>query len=226
MPYPYVKYYTRVVIDKPWYKPNSKQVYPLTIFPHVNLSHIPDTQQIVPFSHLNRKNVRLDGYLLQGGIVCGDRLPIYINLRNPKRCIIKRIEVVLIQHHQVAHSYHEETIFRVDLPDIHDFNGTKFERTFNLTVPSLYWAPSYKFMAHFNHQNHPVIIKYALGLKVKSHGMLTGFEVKMPIIIGTELVSDQEQTNNSAVAAITNTSIIYYDEPPPSYEVAVSTKII
>jgi hypothetical protein len=217
MPYPYVKYYTRIVLDKPWYKPNAKHVYPLTIFPRVNLLHMPNSQRIVPFSYLNRKNVQLDGHLLRGGIIPSENLMIYINLKNPKRCHIKRIEVVLIQHHHVGHSHHEETIFRVDLPEIHGFNGKKFERTFNLIIPSLHLAPSYKFMAHFNRQTHSVIVKYELDLKVKSHGMLTDFEIKIPLTIGTELGTNQQQTN---------ASIINYDEPPPAYEAIVSNEII
>ncbi|CAF3337637.1 unnamed protein product [Rotaria socialis] len=64
--YPYVKYYARIVLDKPWYKPNAKQVYPLTIFPRVDLRYIPGGQQQVSFSNENRKKIRLQGYLMRG----------------------------------------------------------------------------------------------------------------------------------------------------------------
>jgi hypothetical protein len=172
---------------------------------------------------LNRKKVKLNGYLVRSGIISNDKLSVHINLKNPKHCIIKRIEAVLIQHHQVAQSHHEEIIFRVNLPNLYEFNRRKFEGTFDLIVSSLHLAPSYKFVAEFNNQKYPVIIKYELSLAVKVHGILTDFEVKLPIIIGTELTSDQQQTNNSVETPIANgDSISDYPEPPPSYETPIA----
>ncbi len=173
---------------------------------------------------MNRKNVQLDGYLLQGGIIPSEKLSIYINLQNPEQSTIKRIEAVLIQHRQVDQSHHEEIIFHEDLPDIQEFNGTKFERTVDLVIPCVHCAPSYQFTAQFNHQTHPVSIRYEFELKVKSHGLLTDFEVKLPIIIGTELAPDQQQTNNSAKAPTAYASALDYNETPPSYGTVVSSK--
>jgi hypothetical protein len=82
-------------------------------------------------------------------------------------------------------------------------------------------VPTYKFMAQFNRQTYPVIIKYKLALRVKSNGMLTDFEVKMPVIIGTELTPDpeeQQQTDTFAETLVARASISDYDDPPPSYE--------
>ncbi len=222
--HPFIKYYTRIFVDKPQYKPDTKQIYPLTIFPRVNLLQISGSQQPVPFSSMNRKTVQLDGYLLRGGIIPSEKLSIYINLQNPKQSTIKRIEAVLIQHRQVDQSHHEEIIFREDLPDLHEFSGTKFERTVDLVVPCPHFAPSYQFTAQLNHQTHPVSIRYELELKVKSHGLLTDFEVKLPIIIGTESVLDQQQTNNSAKVPTVNASASDYNESPPSYGTVVSNE--
>jgi hypothetical protein len=79
--YPYVRYYTRIVLDKPWYKPNAKQVYTLTVFPHVSLSQIANAQQPVPFTHLNRKKVHLQGYLIQGGVMPGGKLSLDVHIQ-------------------------------------------------------------------------------------------------------------------------------------------------
>jgi hypothetical protein len=196
------------------------------VFPRVNILHTFDSREKIPFSYLNRKEVQLNGYLLRGSTIPNEKLSLYINLKNPKQSIIKRIEAVLIQHHQIAQSHHEEIIFRINLPELHEFNGTKFERTFDLVIPSLDLAPSYEFMAQFNRRAHPVVTRYELELKVKAHGVFTDFEVKLPVIIGTELRPDQQETNNSAEMTITNTSISDYDEPPPSYESVISNKAI
>jgi hypothetical protein len=108
---------------------------------------------------------------------------------------------------------------------VRDFNGTELRRTFNIQINSIRLAPSYKFIAEFEHQKYPIIIKYKLALKVKSHGMLTDFEVKIPVIVGTELVpnpEEQQQMNGSAEAFMASASISDYDEVPPSYETVLS----
>jgi len=222
---PYVKYYTRVVLDKSWYKPNAKQVYPLTIFPHVNLLHVPGGQQPVAFSNQNRKSTRLQGQILQGGLVPGGKLSIQLELYNPDRAEIKRIETVLTQHQQVAQGHHDEVIFRMDIPDLCDFNGPELRRTFELRLPSVALAPSYQFMAPCSYQMHPVIIYYELELKVKARGMFTDFEVKIPVIIGTEPASDQkpqhQQMNSSVEMPTASAPINRYEDLPPTYEAAV-----
>lgn len=79
-------------------------------------------------------------------------------------------------------------------------------------------------MAEFNCQTYPVIIAYELELKVKSHGLFTDFEVKVPIVIGTKPTSDEEQQqqgDNSGDEFAVNASIPDYNELPPSYESVV-----
>ena len=128
--YPYVKYYTRIVLDKPWYKPNAKQVYTIIVFPRVQLERIQAAQQPVPFSHLNRKKVHLQGYLAQGGVRPGERLTVHVDLLNPKRSEIKRIEATLYQHRQVAQSHHAELIFRMDLPGLQRIQRSRISSDF------------------------------------------------------------------------------------------------
>jgi hypothetical protein len=217
----YVKYYARIALEKPWYKSDIKQVYPLTIFPRVDLLHTSNSLVGIPFSDTNRKKVRLDAYLLRSSITPSEKISVHISLQNPERSSIKRIEVVLIQHQQVGHHLHKEIIFRVDVPDLHEFNETIFEETMNLAIPSPYLPPSYEFTAEFNEHKYPVIIKYELVLEVKSHGFLTDFDVKLPIIIGTERLRDQK-TRKYAQMSIDSASAPYFDEPPPSYESVVS----
>ena len=124
--YPYIKYYARVVLEQSCSKPNPKEVYPLTVFPRVNLLNAPGGQEPVAFQNQNRKKIVVQGYLVQGGVVSGGKLFIQIDLQNPKRVAIKRIEAILNQHRQVGESSHTQTICRLDLPDLHEFTGVDF----------------------------------------------------------------------------------------------------
>ncbi len=228
MPTPYVRYYTRIVLDKPWYKPNTKQVYPLTVFPRVNLLYTPGGQQSIAFQNQNRKKIHLQGYLLRGGVVPGDKLSIQIDLQNPKQAGIKRIEATLIQHRQIARSSHSEIIFRLDLPDLREFTGTTLQRTFDLIVPGIYLSPSYTYLSQSFNQQIGVNIHYELILDVKARGLFTDFKVSVPVIVGTEPMSVQQQQQQQMTRPIEmpipSAPVLEYEEPPPSYETVVTNQ--
>ena len=64
---------------------------------------------------------------------------------------------------------------------------------------------------------------YELKLEVKARGLFTDFKVSIPVIVGTESASDQQQLVNNYVDLSTPSAPAYdYDEPPPSYESVVS----
>jgi hypothetical protein len=217
--YPYVKYYTRIVLDKPWYKPNAKQVHNLIIFPRVNLHDIQPAQQSVPFSHINRKKVQLHGCLVKGGVTPGEKLSIHMDLHNPKQSEIKRIEATLYQHRQVAQSHHAEVIFRTDLPNLREFNGKEFHQTFDLQIPAVQLAPTYTYMPQCCGPSLAICYHYELKLEVKSRGLFTDFKVNVPVIVGTEPTADQQGLINNFDEINTASAPAYdYDEPPPSYE--------
>ncbi|CAF3405616.1 unnamed protein product [Rotaria socialis] len=229
--YPYVKYYARIVLDKPWYKPNAKQVYPLTIFPRVDLRYVPGGQQQVSFSNENRKKIRLQGYLMRGGILSGETLSIHIRLDNPKRSEIKRIKATLIQHRQVARSYHAETICRLDLPDLREFNGKELQRNFDLVLPEIRMSPTYTYMSQYLNQTLGISIRYELILDVKVRGLFTDFKVSIPIIVGTEQISAEQQPfrqpiNNPIEMPTASAPVFDYEELPPSYDTVVMNQKI
>lgn len=229
--YPYVKYYVRVVLDRPWYKPNSKQTFPLIIFPRVDLLQVPGGQHQTAFSSENRKKLRLQGYLVRGGVVPGETLSIHIDLQNPKRSEIKRIEVTFIQHRQVVRSCHSETIFRCDLSELRDFNDLELHRTFELTVPASRLSPTYTYATQS--QNLPIRISvyYELFLDVKIRGLFTDFKMTVPVIVSTGAMShgqtqqQEQQINNAIEMPLASAPILQSDEPPPpSYDEAVSNQ--
>ncbi|CAF1572645.1 unnamed protein product [Rotaria magnacalcarata] len=221
--YPYVKYFMRVVLNKPWYKLNKKQIYPLIIFPRVSLNQIPSAQQAVPFAHANRKKLQVDGHLLRAGFIAGSKLSFQISLQNPKRCEIKKIVATLIQHRQIAQTHHSEIIFRSDLVDLHEFSGTQFDRIYNLQIPSVHLAPTYTYMSQCCAPSINVDFNYELKLDVKARGLFTDFTLRVPVIIGTEPTLDQQELINSYVEMPPPSAPVYdFDEPPPAYESVVS----
>ncbi|CAF1151488.1 unnamed protein product [Adineta steineri] len=224
--YPYVKYYTRIVLDKPWYKPNAKQVYPLIIFPNVNILHVPGGQQPVSFSNQNRKKIRLQGYLAQGGTVPGGKISIQFDLQNPKRSEIKKVEATLIQHRQVARTSHAAVIFRTDISDLHEFNGTELQRTFELLVPSTCLSPTYMYVTPCSGIPINVSVHYELLLDVKVRGLFTDFKVNVPVVIGTGPMTNeqQQQINTTIEMPMASAPLFEYDEPPPSYETVVNNE--
>ncbi len=58
----------------------------------MNLLYTPGGQQPVAFQNQNRKKIRLQGYLIRGGVVPDDKLSIHIDFQNPKQVGIKKIE--------------------------------------------------------------------------------------------------------------------------------------
>ena len=222
--FPYVKYYARIVLDKPWYKPNARQIYALTIFPRVNISHMPHAQQPVPFSHINRKKLELQGFLVQAGVVPGQKLTVDVTLQNPKRNEIKRIEAVLLQHRQVGQTHQSETIFRMNLPGLYDFSGERFQSRFELHLPPANLSPTYAFNSLYGSRAILVSYNYELRLEVKARGLFTDFKVSVPVLVGTEPLSDQGPLVNNYSETLPASAPVYdYDEPPPAYESVVGT---
>ena len=219
--YPYVKYYTRIVLDKPWYKPNTKQVYPLTVFPHVNILHIPGGQQPVVFQNENRKKMSLQGHLTRGGVVPGDKLNIQVDLQNPKGSVIKKVVATLYQHRQVAQTSGWETIFQVELPEFRDFDGIHLQKTFDLFMPSVLLSPSYMYMTQTTARSTNISVSYKLELDVKARGFFTDFKLSVPVVVGTEPMSIEQQQQKTIYPfemAFASDPSIEYDQSPPSYE--------
>ena len=191
--YPHIKYYARAALSKPWYKPNVTQTYLLTISPRINLVDMNGTQEALHFAGQNRKQLRLQGSLLQSSIVPGQSLSIQINLANPKETIIKSIEASFIQHRETAMDRHKEVIFSVNLPGLSEFNELQLQRNFDLLVPHMYLTPTNKFATTHDGYSYYLSVHYQLRLEVKPHGILTNFEVSVPVKVGTEAKWEEQQ---------------------------------
>lgn len=221
--YPYVKYYVRIVLDKPWYKPNAKQVYVLTVFPRVNPNQAFYTSQPALSSHSNRKKVHLQAYLLQNGVVPGENISLDLTLNNPKRTEIKRIEATFIQHRQIAHSQQSEVIFRTELPVIHEFRDTNLHRVFELPVPAIRLSPTYAYASQCCETSLGIAFHYELKLDVRVRGLFTDFKLSLPVVLGTDGSCDLQQLTGCCVdLSMASAPPYVYDEPPPSYESVIA----
>lgn len=180
-------------------------------------------QHQIPFSNQNRKKIQLQGYLYQAGVVPGDKLSMHLHLKNPKRSEIKRIEATLIQHRQIARTYHAETIFRLDLSDLREFSGTELQRTFDLMIPGILLSPTYTYMSQHAGQSIGISVHYELVLDVKVRGLFTDFKVHVPVVIGTvDTPTEQQPMNHQIEMPEASAPMFDYDEPPPSYESVVT----
>lgn len=198
----------------------------MTIFPRVNLLHIPGGQQSVGFRHENRKKIHLQGYLVHGGVVPGSKLLVQMDLQNPKQAVIKRIEAILTQRRQISRCSHTETIFRTDLPELREFTASNLQRTFELMVPAVYLSPTYTYLTQSLNSQVCISVNYELTLDVKVRGLFTDFKVTVPVIVGTEPMSieqqQQQQMNRPVEIPVPSAPVLEYDDLPPSYESIVT----
>lgn len=209
----------RLVLNKPLDKANARQIYRLIIFPRVNIYQQANASRPTIFSNKNRKKVYVQGALLQPGVVPGQKLAMNFNLENPKRCEIKRVQVTLIQHRTIAQNQQAEVVFRMDLPDLHEFNEPEFHRTFELQIPPTALAPTHGYIVQHVGAISNISFNYELRIEVKARGIFTDFKVGVPLFIGTEPTSDQTLLVNNHIE-IPEASAPEYDseDAPPAYE--------
>jgi len=112
----------------------------------------------------------------------------------------------------------------MDLPNLHEFSETDFHQTFDLQIPAVQLAPTYTYMPQCCSPSFAIGFQYELKLEVKARGLFTDFKVNIPVIVGTEPNSNQqEQLLNTFIETSTPSAPAYdYDEPPPSYESVVT----
>ncbi|CAF1178544.1 unnamed protein product [Adineta steineri] len=221
--YPYVRYYARIVVGKSRYQRTMKPIYPLTVFPNVNLFHTNDGRQPVLLSSRNRKNLKVKLYLDQRGILPGQNISLHIDLQNPKRLKIQRIEATLIQHRQVALDHHAETIFQKNLPNMANFDKAELHQTFDLLVPSNHLPPTYTCKVKCHSASIRTNIYYELKLEIKVDDVLCNMKFNIPIIIATESLPDRYQigNNNYTDMPIPYSAVLEETDILPSYEFAI-----
>ncbi|CAF1133618.1 unnamed protein product [Didymodactylos carnosus] len=230
--YPHVCYYVQVVLNKPWYKPNTRQTFYITVFPRVNLLHITNIFLSTIYGNQNRKDVTLKGALNKLGFVPGETISSTLEIHNPKHILIKHINISLVDTLQIASNRRRHYVFRTTLPRIINTHDETICETFSVIIPSMYLAPSYKYTGGLRSTAH-VCISYALRFEVKVEGIFTNFDITIPITIGTEPAPPQLEFTPQNLLTVTYTSPnddtnIYEDDnedSPPSYESVMAKRV-
>ncbi|CAF1398097.1 unnamed protein product [Rotaria sp. Silwood1] len=220
--YPHVRYYLQVVIDKPWYKPNIRETKYLTIFPRVNLLQNPQCLLSTIFEKQNRKDIKLKGTLNKVGYVLGESIHMTLEIENPRRVLIQRIDLSMLQSYQIGRNSRGYTIFQTTLPHILNLKDQQIRETFSIIIPSVPIPPSYQFQGGI-HRVALVNIFYMLRFAVKVEGIFTNFDINVPITLGTEPDPNlnQQQTFNPIVVSYSSNpeqSMFNDDDLPPNYD--------
>lgn len=190
--------------------------------------YTPGGHQPIPFQNQNRKKLRLQGYLLRGGVIPGDNISIQVDLQNPKNIIIKRIEATLVQHRQVGPTCHAETISRFDLPELREFSGATLERTFELMVPAIMLSPSFTYLTPGRLSPIATSVRYELTLEVKARGLFTDFKITIPVLVGTEPSAFEQHPSSPGQINVPfeipspSAPVMDFHELPPSYDSVVT----
>ncbi|CAF4234769.1 unnamed protein product, partial [Rotaria magnacalcarata] len=112
------------------------------------------------------------------------------------------------------------------LPDLREFSGTELQRNFDLVLPEIRMSPTYTYMSQYSNQTLGISIRYELILDVKVRGLFTDFKVSIPVIVGTEQISAEQQPfrqpiNNPIEMPTASAPVFDYEELPPSYDTVV-----
>ena len=219
--YPHVRYYLQVVIDRrPWYKPNIRELRYLTIYPHVNLLANPQCLQSTIFGNHNRKEITIKGIINKTGYIPGESISLTLEIENPKQVSIRLIDLLIFQSYEIGATACRHNIFQTTLPNIQDLKDREIRGACSVTIPFTLLPPSYHFQGGLQ-RTGLANIHYFMKLAVKVEGMFTNFEVDIPIIIGTEPGSYQNQQLNSNPQMVPHSS---NDNQPPSYDCVVEDK--
>ncbi|UJR14334.1 hypothetical protein I4U23_001330 [Adineta vaga] len=189
--YPHVRYYLQVIIDKSWYKPNTREIKYLTIYPHVNILKTPQHSSSIQFFNQNRKDIVVKGTINKSGYVAGESINVTLEIDNSQQILIQRIDVAMFQGYRIGKMARGFSLFQISLPNIINTKEFQFKEQFSVPIPSLTMPPTYKYQG--TQGTILVDIHYFLKLAVKVEGLFTNFDVDMPFILGTEPKLDTNQ---------------------------------
>jgi hypothetical protein len=183
--YPHVRYYLQLLIDKPWYKHNTRANRYIRVYPHVNLLQKPNCMMPTMFGNQNRKDIIVKGTLNKLGYVPGEMIQGTIEIENPQQVLIKQIDFSMIENYRIGANAGHVTVIHCIIPEIMQRKDQQIVQTFGVMFPALARPPSYHFEGGIIHKTS-MAISYILKFEVKVGGMFTDFEIIVPIIVGTE----------------------------------------
>jgi hypothetical protein len=208
------------LIEKKWYHANDRHRYPIRIYPRVNLLNISNSQSAVKFG-TKRKDVTIKGILQHAGLIPGEQTLLSLDVLNPSRVPIKRIDVCLIQRYEIEQCRRRLELIRLSVPEFTNIHDQHVEATCPLTIP-LGIPPSFSYRSKGTQSIVHVDLHYDLKLEVKARGFFTDFELQIPVIIGTDATenSSYDTTTSSLFNTMSMVALDFNDDDisPPPYE--------
>ena len=209
---PYLRYKIRVVFER-------LEIFSMNIYRDFRFvviaapsSNLQPTYLPIVAENRNRSDVTARATLTdqRSSFAPGDSFLLNLELQNPNHNTINGLSIYLVQHRSVGIGEHcKQTIVRVDLSHLRGFSGNNYRETLQLVIPndnriipSFYYMPS-------GHPRKPIVVKYMLEIKVKTHGFFNDFALALPI--GVHSVEMYMPSSNEEEA------------PPPSYDIAIAT---
>ncbi|CAF1010166.1 unnamed protein product [Adineta steineri] len=215
--YPFVRYQLQVLLEKKWYHSNDRHRYPIRIFPRVNLYNISNSQSAVKFG-TKRKDVTVKGVLQHAGLIPGEQTILTLDIQNPNRVTIKRVDACFIQRYDIEQCRRRLELVRLPVAELANNQDQHIEVTCPLVIP-LGIPPSFSYRSNGIRSIVHVDLHYDLKLEIKAKGLFTDFDLQVPVIIGTTENSNYN-TRSTTVDTMNMVALDFTDDdmPPPPYD--------
>ena len=214
-----IRYYTRILVNKSWRQRDLMQMYPLIIFPNVNIFPHEIRRQALPQSCVHRESLHMNVSLQHRAILASQPLSVYIDLNNSEHLRINKFLLKFIQHRVIYIDHYKEILLEKDLLSLLDFSQTHLNQTVQLELPFAHLSPTFNCKIKCWTSLISTSVYYEIKLEVKIHGIPDNINISMPIIIGTE--SSAEQDNQSTDIPISYSDAMTELELPPDYQSAM-----
>ena len=129
-----------------------------------------------------------------------------VEINNPQRIRIKRIECHIKQTVQVGDGIRTIDVFKVNLPKITDTNDIIQREAFDIQLPEDL-PPTYEHIGDANSDNIIISVKYTITFLTRVIGILSDFELVEPLFIATNRQT-QENSNEQVTSDEVNTTPI------------------
>ncbi len=176
---PYVHYFLSIVFVRPeWYRSNNGKTFPVVVkhaSPPVNVTQLEEQKT-------NRKGVYLQVILHNSAVNAGKNFSFAVDVRNPKRYLIRRISVKLVQIRRLGPTRETQSnLTNRDLEKIHQFRDTNFHENFQLFVPHTV-PPTFSFHSS-SYDTVSLILHYELHFEAHLRGFFTNIRLQLPLIV-------------------------------------------
>lgn len=150
----------------------------------MNLFDIPNVQSVLKFNK-TEKDITVKGLLPRAGFEIGDRTSLFLEILNPRRVLIKQVNVCLIQHYSIDQCRRRTEMLHTTVPNLHDNSDESIEAQCSIRFPTDL-PPTYTFASRPDSSGFQVDVYYDLKLEVKLKKLFSDFYILVPIILGTK----------------------------------------